>query len=66
MLIAFTKKQFPTEYIPTVFDNYETTVKVDGKNTFIGLWDVSLFIVCVCVKKRESNETYLANCFYVV
>ena len=41
MLIAFTKKQFPTEYIPTVFDNYETTVKVDGKNTFIGLWDVS-------------------------
>ena len=28
-------------YIPTVFDNYETTVQLDGKAIYLGLWDTA-------------------------
>jgi len=41
MLIAFTTGEFPTEYVPTVFDNYETELKVNGKEIYLGLWDTA-------------------------
>jgi len=41
LLIAYTSKSFPQEYVPTVFDNYTAHVMVEGKTISLGLWDTA-------------------------
>ena len=39
LLISYTMKAFPKEYVPTVFDNYNAVVDWDGRKINIGLYD---------------------------
>lgn len=41
MLISYTTKKFPTDYTPTVFDNYQTELTVDNKTHTLFLWDIA-------------------------
>ncbi|KAK3318243.1 P-loop containing nucleoside triphosphate hydrolase protein [Apodospora peruviana] len=41
LLSVFTLGFFPAHYIPTVFENYVTDCRVDGKSVQLALWDTA-------------------------
>merc|ERR1711910_276469 len=41
MGISYTTNKFPSEYVPTVFDNYAVTVMIGGEPYTLGLFDTA-------------------------
>uniref|UniRef100_A0A665WP41 Cell division control protein 42 homolog n=1 Tax=Echeneis naucrates TaxID=173247 RepID=A0A665WP41_ECHNA len=42
LLISYTTNKFPSEYVPTVFDNYAVTVMIGGEPYTLGLFDTAV------------------------
>lgn len=72
MLIAFTEERFPEEYVPTLCDQGERDVAVDGRSVRLSYWDTagheydrlrllwhagtSVYLLCVSVVSATSRE----------
>uniref|UniRef100_A0A5F4VVQ0 Cell division control protein 42 homolog n=1 Tax=Callithrix jacchus TaxID=9483 RepID=A0A5F4VVQ0_CALJA len=41
LLISYTTNKFPSEYVPTVVDNYAVTVMIGGEPYTLGLFDTA-------------------------
>jgi len=41
LLISYANNNFPSEYVPTVFDSYVVPISVGGKSIELGLWDTN-------------------------
>lgn len=40
-VLSYTTNKFPSEYVPTVFDNYAVTVMIGGEPYTLGLFDTA-------------------------
>lgn len=49
LLISYTTNKFPSEYVPTVFDNYAVTVMIGGEPYTLGLFDTAGKCTCSIV-----------------
>jgi len=41
LLISYAKKEFPKDYVPTVFDNYVVNLTANTQSIELGLWDTA-------------------------
>jgi len=41
LLISYATDKFPTDYVPTVFENYTAQMELDGETILLHLWDTA-------------------------
>lgn len=56
LLISYTTNKFPSEYVPTVFDNYAVTVMIGGEPYTLGLFDTAGEFVVMLSATREPDQ----------
>lgn len=56
LLISYTTNKFPSEYVPTVFDNYAVTVMIGGEPYTLGLFDTAGEFVVMLSATREPVQ----------
>lgn len=54
LLISYTTNKFPSEYVPTVFDNYAVTVMIGGEPYTLGLFDTAGMLILLIYIKTEA------------
>ena len=55
MLSTYAKNKFPEEYVPTIFDNTTTTIKVNDTIVNLSLWYFTTKVGIQLVKKSTSD-----------
>jgi small GTP-binding protein len=66
LLVVYAKGTFPTEYVPTVFENYKCKVTVDNIEHNVQLWDTAGQEELVNVRQLSyPNTDVFLMCFSV-
>ena len=67
LLVSYTSSAFPiTEYVPTVFDNYNSIEECDGKQINVVLWDTAGQEDLANIRFLNYRDTDCVVCCYSV
>ncbi|ETO36244.1 Rho GTPase [Reticulomyxa filosa] len=59
LLLTYTQRRFPFDYMPTVFDNYSVNLMWQGKPTQLGLWDAAVRVTFIFRKFDQKNSVLI-------
>jgi len=63
LLISYTTNKFPSEYVPTVFDNYAVTVMIGGEPYTLGLFDTAgMFMLMLLIVSATELRSIQSSC----